>query len=72
MSDSRSACSWSASERIVRNLKHANGSPPIPGRIERYSTGPREVTNTAIAIASSTGLSTSDQQQRADEVERCA
>ena len=32
----------------MRNFRHANDSPPIPGRIERYSTGPREETATAI------------------------
>ncbi len=29
----------------------------MPGRIDRYSTGPREEMNTASAISSSSGLS---------------
>jgi hypothetical protein len=32
---SRSAWRWSASWYIVRNFRHANGAPPMPGRIER-------------------------------------
>ena len=41
---------------MVRNFRHANGSPPIPGRRDRYSTGPREEIATAIEMSSSSGL----------------
>ena len=43
--------------------------PPIPGRIERYSTGPRDPILIAIAIAISSGLSTISQKRGDDEVE---
>ncbi len=36
---------------IVRNLRQANGLPPMPGRSERNSTGPRESSLIASAIS---------------------
>ena len=70
LSDSMSACIWSAPERMVRNLKHENGSPPIPGP-------PRAVQDRA-ARGDEDGdrdqqqqrAQHDQQQQRADEVER--
>jgi hypothetical protein len=58
---------WSACSCIVRNFRQSNGRWPIPGRTERYITGPRELSLTASAIASSSGLSSTSSSVASDQ-----
>src|SRR3954468_18255729 len=78
LSDSTSAWIWSASERMVRNLKQENGSPPMPGRRARERVGARGGGEERAAGGEEDGdrdqheqrAEQEQEEERTDEVER--